>query len=278
MSTMVKFGAGRETPRECATSRPGGLAAFALASFVAATGISLPAFAAPPNPFSLPPERVLGRGDLIPDTSLVDQTGAHRSLRDFRGDTLVIGFIYTSCKDECPLVTAKFSALESRLPQAGFHLIEVTVDPERDTPRVLAAYAKTHHVDAARWTLLTGSATAIALFERALGVSAIDDGRGTIVHNDRTIIVDGQGTIADVIDEAGWTPDDIASDARNVAGLAANPLDRMDLALGQAVAYVCGGVVNGRTGLTDLVAVIAIFGLSAWAMVWVSRKFFTTGS
>ena len=52
----------------------------------------------------------------------------------------------------------------------------------------------------------------------------------------------------------------------------------MDLALGQAVAYVCGGVVNGRTGLTDLVAVIAIFGLSAWAMVWVSRKFFSTES
>jgi cytochrome oxidase Cu insertion factor (SCO1/SenC/PrrC family) len=245
---------------------------------IGATAQSLPAAAAPPNPFSLPPERVLDRGDLIPDTSLVDQTGAARTFRDFRGETLIIGFIYTSCKDECPLVTAKFGALESRLPPSGFHLVEVTVDPARDSPRVLAAYAKTHHVDGAHWTLLTGSATAIALFERALGVSAIDDGRGTIVHNDRTIIVDARGAIADVIDEAGWTPDDVASDARNVAGLAANPLDRMDLALGQAVTYVCGGVVNGRTGLTDLVAVIAIFGLSAWAMVWVSRKFFSMES
>jgi protein SCO1/2 len=237
---------------------------------------SQPALASAPNPFTLPPQRVLGRGDVMPDVSLVDQTGAARSLKDFRGDTLVIGFIYTSCKSECPLVTAKFGALESRLPPSGFHLVEVTVDPARDSARVLAAYAKTHHVDGARWTLLTGSETAIALFERALGVSAIDDGRGTIVHNDRTIIVDGRGIIADVIDEAGWTPDDVASDARNVAGLAANPLDRLDLALGQAVAYVCGGVVNGRTGLTDLIAVIAIFGLSAWAMVWVSRRFFST--
>lgn len=278
MSTMAKFGAGRETPRDSEKSGIGRLAAGALALLVAIAAQSLPAFAAPPNPFALPPERVLGRGDPMPDAPLVDQTGAARSLKEFRGDTLVIGFIYTSCKDECPLVTAKFAALESRLPSTGFHLVEVTVDPARDTPRVLAAYAKTHHVDAPRWTLLTGSATAIALFERALGVSAIDDGRGTIVHNDRTIVVDGRGTIADVIDEAGWTPADVASDARNVAGLAANPLDRMDLALGQAVAYVCGGVVNGRTGLTDLIAVISIFGLSAWAMVWVSRKFFNTGS
>ena len=63
---------------------------------------------------------------------------------------------------------------------------------------------------------------------------------------------------------------------RIVPGLmAANPLDRLDLSLGRAVAYVCGGVVNGRAGLTDLIAVLAIFGLSAWAMVWVSRKLFS---
>ena len=67
----------------------------------------------------------------------------------------------------------------------------------------------------------------------------------------------------------------IHMDAKNAAGMAANPLDRLDLALGRAVAYVCGGVVNGRAGLTDLIAVLAIFGLSAWAMVWVSRKLFS---
>lgn len=214
----------------------------------------------------------------MPDVRLVDQSGSPRSLADFRGETLVVGFIYTSCKDECPIVTQKFQALQSRLPASGFHLIEVSVDPARDTPRVLAAYALSHGIDTTRWTLLTGTPSSIAQFERALGVSAIDDGRGTIVHNDRTIVVDPRGVIADVIDEAGWTPDDVAADARTTAGLSANPLDRLDLALGRAVAFVCGGVVNGRTGLTDLIAVVAIFGLSAWAMVWVSRRFFGPGS
>ena len=73
-----------------------------------------------------------------------------------------------------------------------------------------------------------------------------------------------------------YTPRSV--DAKSVAGVAANPLDRIDLALGRTVAYVCGGVVNGRAGLADLLAVVAIFGLSAWAMVWVSRKIFSGAS
>jgi protein SCO1/2 len=247
--------------------------AIAAACFVPACAAAATALAAP-NPFSLAPAHVVATGDLIPSGAFVDQTGAARTLDDFRGSTLVVGFVYTSCKDECPLITRKFGALERLLPAAQFHLVEISIDPAHDTPRVLAAYARRYDVQASRRTLLTGSPDAIASFERALGVSAIDDGRGTILHNDRTVIVDPSGRIADIIDEAGWTPNDVAADAKSAAGVAANPLDRLDLALGRTVAYVCGGVVNGRAGLADLFAVVAIFGLSAWAMVWVSRKIF----
>jgi cytochrome oxidase Cu insertion factor (SCO1/SenC/PrrC family) len=228
-----------------------------------------------PNPFAFAPSHVVATGDVIPSGQFVDQSGAARRLDDFRGSTLVVGFVYTSCKDECPLITHKFGMLERLLPASRFHLVEISIDPVHDTPRVLAAYARRYGVQAAQRTFLTGSPDAIAHFERALGVSAIDDGRGTILHNDRTVIVDPSGHVADIIDEAGWTPDDVAADAKNVAGVSANPLDRFDLALGRTVAYVCGGVVNGRAGLADLVAVLAIFGLSAWAMVWVSRKIFS---
>jgi protein SCO1/2 len=247
--------------------------AIAAACFVPARAAAAAAPAAP-NPFALAPAHVVATGDLIPSGTFVDQTGATRTLDDFRGSTLVVGFVYTSCKDECPLITRKFGALERLLPAAQFHLVEISIDPAHDTPRVLAAYARRYDVQASRRTLLTGSPDAIGSFERALGVSAIDDGRGTILHNDRTVIVDRSGRITDIIDEAGWTPNDVAADAKSAAGVAANPLDRLDLALGRTVAYVCGGVVNGRAGLADLFAVVAIFGLSAWAMVWVSRKIF----
>jgi cytochrome oxidase Cu insertion factor (SCO1/SenC/PrrC family) len=272
---MRRFGDDVVSPRARTARRASaalfGFAAAYLASVCAAAGAPPPA----PNPFTQPSAQVVATGDLIPSGTFVDQTGAAKTFDDFRGSTVVAGFVYTSCKDECPLITRKFGELERLLPPGQFHLVEISIDPAHDTPRVLAAYARRYDVHVSRRSLLTGSPDAIGRFERSLGVSAIDDGRGTILHNDRTIIVDPSGRIADIIDEAGWTPDDVAADAKTAAGVAANPLDRIDLALGRTVAYVCGGVVSGRAGLADLLAVVAIFGLSAWAMVWVSRKIFS---
>ena len=270
---MLSFGGRRESPRTRIAPGTSALG-FVLAASCLLQSRAIAAPPPAPNPFTVAPVKVVATGDQIPGGSFVDQTGAARTLDDFRGSTVIVGFIYTSCKDECPLITRKFGVLEGLLPAAQFHLVEISIDPVHDTPRVLAAYARRYDVRTWRLTLLTGSPGAIAGFERALGVSAIDDGRGTILHNDRTVIVDPSGRIADIIDEAGWTPNDVAADAKSVAGVAANPLDRFDLALGRTVAYVCGGVVNGRAGLADLIAVFAIFGLSAWAMVWVSRKIF----
>ena len=274
---MRRFGDGSVTPRARPARRARVLVFAAAAAYFACA--HAPAAAAPPapNPFTQPTAPMVATGDFMPGGAFVDQTGAAKSFDDFRGSTLVVGFVYTSCKDECPLITRKFGELERLLPAGQFHLVEISIDPAHDTPRVLAAYARRYEVHAARRSLLTGSPDAMGRFERSLGVSVIDNGRGTILHNDRTVIVDPSGRIADIIDEAGWTPNDVAADAKTAAGVAANPLDRIDLALGRTVAYVCGGVVNGRAGLADLLAVLAIFGLSAWAMVWVSRKIFSGG-
>lgn len=274
---MRAFGERCHTPRAHAMR----FALTAIAALVFAAGAAIRADATPQsgaNPFSIAPVPPLAAGDAVPDVHLVDQAGAPRSFSDFRGKTVVVGFVYTSCKDECPLITRKFGSLEKLLPAENFHLVEISIDPAHDTPPVLAAYARRYAVDAAHRTLLTGLPDAVGRFERALGVSSIDNGHGTIIHNSRTVIVNADGRIADFIDEAGWTAADVAADAKGAAGMASNPLDRMDLALGRTVAYVCGGVVNGRAGLADLIAVLAIFGLSAWAMVWVSRKLFSGAS
>ena len=274
-STLSGFGGPLETPR--ARARRCAQAALFAVTIICAGGSRAGAAAATPapNPFALAPVRLLSAGDSMPGSAFVDQTGAARTFADFRGKTVIVGFVYTSCKDECPLITRKFGSLETLLPADKFHFVEVSIDPAHDSVPVLAAYARRYGVNPGRRALLTGTPDAVARFERELGVSSIDNGRGTIIHNSRTVIVDENGRIADIIDEAGWTPADVAADAKNAAGMAANPLDRLDLALGRAVAYVCGGVVNGRAGLTDLIAVLAIFGLSAWAMVWVSRKLFS---
>ena len=68
------------------------------------------------------------------------------SLHDFRGKAVAIAFIYTSCTDVCPMLTANMASVEEKLGR-GIRLevafISITVDPERDTPEVLKEYART---------------------------------------------------------------------------------------------------------------------------------------
>ena len=90
--------------------------------------------AAAPKPEALP---TIGRA---PAFTLVAQDERRLSLADLRGKAVVITFIYTTCADTCPLLTAKMAALQGRLgadfaPRVFF--VSITVDPERDTPAVL---------------------------------------------------------------------------------------------------------------------------------------------
>src|SRR5207302_10953472 len=55
-----------------------------------------------------------------PDFTLTTQDGARMSLRDLRGKVVAVTFIYASCTDTCPLLTAKMAALQAKLgPEFG---------------------------------------------------------------------------------------------------------------------------------------------------------------
>lgn len=96
----------------------------------------------------------------VPDFSLVDQDGQPFTDEDLAGRIHLIGFIYTSCPDICPAITAQMRALQVELARTGLtdrvHLVSITVDPEYDTPEQLAAYARRFGADTASWRFLTG--------------------------------------------------------------------------------------------------------------------------
>jgi protein SCO1/2 len=73
---------------------------------------------------------------------LVDHTGKPRHLEDFRGKAVVLFFGFTHCPDVCPTTLADTAqALKALGPEAErVQVLMVTVDPERDTPDVLAKY------------------------------------------------------------------------------------------------------------------------------------------
>ena len=80
--------------------------------------------------------------DYAQDFNLVDANGVHRQLRDFKGKVVAIFFGYTHCPDVCPTTLYDFSvALKLLGAEANkVQVLFVTVDPERDTPAVLALY------------------------------------------------------------------------------------------------------------------------------------------
>ncbi len=243
--------------------------------FLLCLGVASAAFAAQPavNPFDRTVEGV-AIGGRPPQTRFIDQNGRSVALAGWRGRTLIVAFIYTHCTDECPLVTAKFARLAALLPHDRFRLLEVSIDPSRDTPAAIARYARDHAVDASVWSVLTGDSGQLDAFERSLGVSVVTGAHGELLHNERSVVIAPDGRLTLVIDEATWTPEQMAAEARQVAGLPSNGLARLDLELGKAVAAICGGALQGRAGLGDAIAVVAIFVVAGIVALVIARKLF----
>ena len=78
---------------------------------------------------------------------LTDHNGRRRTLEEFRGKVVMLFFGYTSCPDACPLALAEMAEAVRRLGPEGARVqgLFVTVDPQRDTPRVLASYVPVFH-------------------------------------------------------------------------------------------------------------------------------------
>ncbi len=133
----------------------------AVLALVAVTVATVACAAAPPGP----PPTSLGvlQDRPVPALSFVDAAGRATTLAAFRGKVLVLVPFLTLCQEVCPLTTANLLVVERTLQAdhvAGkVAIVEYSVDPGRDTPARLAAYARR---TGATWPLLTGSAAQVA--------------------------------------------------------------------------------------------------------------------
>jgi cytochrome oxidase Cu insertion factor (SCO1/SenC/PrrC family) len=220
--------------------------------------MTMPMPTARPRPF-VP---VLREGDAVPSTALLDQRGRPFSLATANGRTTIASFIYTRCPDAqmCPLVAAKFARMQRALRGTPLRLITLTLDPEYDTPHVLARYGASFGADPAIWTLGTGPQAAIDDVAGRLGILVERPRPGVIVHTEGVVVIDRRGRVARFVDGAAWLPDDVVAVARGIAALPDDPLSRLRLWLASGASALCGG--RGATplsvgaGLTLLVAVI----------------------
>jgi cytochrome oxidase Cu insertion factor (SCO1/SenC/PrrC family) len=139
----------------------------AVAGVVAAQGTSAPG----PLPSHLGITENLAVPTSVLDIPLINEHGQTTSLGAFRGKIVVLTSFLTSCQETCPLTTGAFLDMQRDLAAAGLAkkvvFIEASVDPGRDVPERLAAYA---HVTGATWPLLTGTPANLAAMWHYFGI------------------------------------------------------------------------------------------------------------
>ena len=133
----------------------------------------------------------------VPAFQLTDQAGQPFTSGSLKGRAWIADFIFTSCAGTCPQMTARMASLQAKLPPA-VQLVSISVDPQRDTPQVLAEYAGRHGADPARWRFLTGDPGRIApLVSQGFRLSYAEgtDPVEPIIHSVRFVLVDPSGAI-----------------------------------------------------------------------------------
>ena len=125
----------------------------------------------------------------LPDVEVVTHEG--KTVRFYtdlvKNRAVAVNFIFTECSTICPASGALFASLQKQSTR-GVHFISVSIDPETDTPKKLAAWSGRFRTGPS-WTLVTGDKSAIAEIVKAFGATTArpqDHQPLTIIGSDAT--------------------------------------------------------------------------------------------
>ena len=125
----------------------------------------------------------------VPAFTLTDQTGAvFNSAEKLKDSIWIADFIYTTCPGPCPRMSSQMHQVEDALDGLNVKLVSFTVDPERDTPAVLAEYAQHFGAKSGTWFFLTGPVDNLHRLSR--DVFMLGNVDGTLEHSTRFVLID----------------------------------------------------------------------------------------
>lgn len=153
------------------------------------------------------------------DLALTDQDGRATRLATLRGRPLIATMMYTSCRSECPRVTEDMRRIDTALGPADagrFRFVLFSLDPARDSPAALRAYAEGHHLDPARWTLYATSEEGTRDLAAVLGFRYRPDEGGQIAHSAVVFLVDPEGHVVHRQVGLGGSKDEFLAAARKL--------------------------------------------------------------
>ena len=135
-----------------------------------------------------------------PRFSGVSQQAKTVESASMQGSVWLAYFFFTSCGGPCPAMNARVEALQKEFTTSNVKFVGISVDPETDTPKALAAYAARFHADSTRWQLLQmpmDSVKSVAVQGFLLAQGKDDDPN---LHSTRFVVVDKRGMIRGYFD------------------------------------------------------------------------------
>lgn len=172
------------------------------------------------------PAHLLPEDDLTDDAfALTDHTGAPLAFpADLAGRPALVSAVYTHCPDVCLMTMANVTRVRAALgaDTARVAFLTLTFDPARDTPDVLARYARTWRTGDG-WRLATSDTTTVGRLMRRLGIrtrvaarDTLPDGTPTYLvdHTDKLLLLDADGRVVETYGGNAVRPEMVAGDIR----------------------------------------------------------------
>jgi protein SCO1 len=170
----------------------------------------------------------LNPGDAVPDFKLLNQSGKLIHIAQFRGNVLLVTFIYTRCPlaDYCPRMSRNFAKLDKALAAdpalyTKTHLLSVSFDPAYDTPAVLRSYGGSYtgnysEENFTHWDFAAPPQKELPDVLHFFLVGATPEKDRTITHSLSTIVIGPNGKIYKWYPTNDWTPEQLLADVKEL--------------------------------------------------------------
>ncbi|MFM2134341.1 MAG: hypothetical protein RL156_1622 [Bacteroidota bacterium] len=123
----------------------------------------------------------------------IDQSGKVFSSSVLKGSMWIASFMFSECQGVCPVMNSTLEDIQKLYSIPDLRFVSITVDPQTDTPEVLAEYAKRYKADPSRWWFVRMEKDSV----RALSVQGflLSDPVEPSAHSSRFVLVDRQSRI-----------------------------------------------------------------------------------
>jgi len=177
------------------------------------------------NPAALARMKIAQPGDEVPNFTLRNQNNREIHIKDYRGKTLLLTFIYTRCPvpEYCTLMSNNFAQIDRVLGQdpslyEKTHLLSISMDPSYDTPEVLRSYGAAHteryeKETFAHWEFAGGTSDQVKAIAQFFGLTYFPE-KDQIIHGLRTAIITPEGKVAKIYTGNEWKPEEVIQEMK----------------------------------------------------------------